>query len=174
MARQQWITGDNIDEKFTKINTILMRLARRTKQYGVVATPRIPLVLILDAPREDGFLGKILIPVSGTIRKAYLDVETVTPKTRPKLTVKLKTATGSMKEAMVYRQGLNIMERDIPVTAGSVITLSTSLPENVQGLALGLVLDVAMSDVTKKAFLQEEILADLEAQDAGAAEEGEA
>jgi len=87
--------------------------------------------------------------------------------------VKLKTATGSVKETMAYRQGLNVMERDIPVTAGSVITLSTSLPENVQGLALGLVLDVAMSDVTKKAFLQEEIIADLETQDAGEAEERE-
>lgn len=175
MAKErQFVTGENIDAKFTKINKVLNRLSKRAMTVtGTIVMPQIPILCNLLVPGEDGVLLRTLLPLSGTVRKALLHAERVAAKTKPKLSITVTCGDETKTTTVAYKQGRNVIEPATYVEAGTVLTLSTSDPTNVSGLSLGLIFEPDVSSATKEQVALSAHLESVEADDAGETTEGE-
>jgi hypothetical protein len=114
---------------------------------------------------DDGVLGQFLFPLSGTITTAFLHVEVIEGKTKPVLHITLHYPGGSRTAEFEYRVGLNKLQQELSVFAGSRLVISTTEAESVKGLSFGLVFEVA-KDATA---LEQIVLAAVE-EDANARE----
>lgn len=175
MAREkQFVTGENIDAKFIKINKVLNQLSRRaTSVTGTIIMPQIPLVGGVQNVGEDGTILRFLLPLSGTIKKAFLHAEKVKSKTKPSMTITLISGGETKSTALTYKQGLTQLAPNLVVEAGTCVVLSTSDPDSVSGLSAGLVFEVAVSGVAKEQVALAAHLESVEVDDAGETTEGE-
>jgi hypothetical protein len=92
---------------------------------------------------DDGILGQFLFPLSGTITTAFLHVESIEEKIKPKLHITLYYSGGSRTAEFAYKVGLNKLQQELSVFEGSRLVISTTEPESVKGLSFGLVFEVA-------------------------------
>lgn len=166
MAKEKiFVRGDNIDAQMTSINRALVRLSRRNFAATTVVMPKIPLTGLVQTVGEDGIIGRFLIPLDGFIRKAYMYVDWIAEKVKPRLSMTLQYEGGSRTEELVYRTGANTMARDVPVPAGARIVLSTSNPESVKGISIGLVFEVTVASTVKEKLALDTVLSVVEEQD---------
>jgi hypothetical protein len=170
MARvKRLVTGDNIDAKFNNIDRILNKLTSRTKSViGTIVMPPVPIIPSIQTISEDGLIFRCLLPVAGQIQRAYLHVEKIASKVKPQLTIIITQDQEARTLILPYKQGLNILEPSITVSAGTRLTLSTSDVSSVSGLSIGLVFLPTVSTAVKE---QVALTAHLDALEADNADE---
>ena len=162
MGEKKFLKGDTVEAQLKLADIILQRLARRSFKTASIIMPQIPMMTAVQRIDEDGVIGRFLMPLGGYIKKAYMYVDTIADKAKPVLSMTLFYDGGSRTETLTYRAGPNSMTRDVAVPAGSRLVLTTTEPESVTGVSLGLIFEVDIKATVKEEISLDTLLANVE------------
>jgi hypothetical protein len=138
--RQFTLKGANAEEKLDHAEIILNRVMRKRQLPQVcMVTPPVIMSTFTAKPEVEGTLGKFFIPVEGDVTTISIFCEMMEPKSKPALQITLIDPSGSSITALVpYKEGLTLIEKKIPIVAGTRIVTLTTQYESVSGLWVGI------------------------------------
>ena len=161
------IKGNNYEEKFAHIETILKRMARRMNQKIVGIMPPSVIFQYAEKPDEDGILLRGILP-SGEITKICLAIRKYNTKSPVRFICNLETRVGmgkqyvfeTHKELLIENVNLSIDDigfftLKVDQTKQKYPALEFPLIENIWTTAL---FQFEQSDSKIKTFMLEELV----------------
>jgi hypothetical protein len=160
------INGNTPDEKIQHIEKILNKMSRKLHKTVVGIMPPVPVMLSVDAPKEDGNIFTFLTPGKGTITDICLYVKEFIGNDPVKFEAESKSDVSGQMTSFITRKHIGVYALNLSVVAGSMLTLKTPTPEKVKGIWLSFLYQMGIERAEQTKYLVSEFEKLMEGQDA--------
>ena len=158
MKKRQFIRGTTPHQKFESINKTLNQFWPRLHHSVVAAIPPIPIFEYADAPDDEGVILRKIFPGKGVITKGCLYIEEYVKEGPVNIRVQVEGAGGGNHAMFETKDKLVVVEPNLPVDAGSRLTLSVLEPENINGIWIAFMYEVGMQGAGKEMFVLDQLM----------------
>ena len=144
------ISGETLEQNIDSIDLILQSWAPRIGTHIVGAIPPVPILHYQRLPEEDGTILKMVFPFSGKIVAAYISIGKY--NVRPaNIDVWSTGDTGYEGTRIVCDQPLHKYFTDQwRVTAGSILEVTTTPPNAIEDINIGILASIDMEHAQYK------------------------
>jgi hypothetical protein len=163
MTERFKLQGDTEQQRLAHAEIILSRLLRRPNPGLKVAMPPTVVLYYAGSVEDSGLIGRWVSPIFGTMKTLHLFVGQMAEKLKPIVTVTVRNGNAKSSLENSYKVGANLFDINLPILAGGRVEVTTSDPDAVAEISLGLLIETRLEDASKETIL-------LEAIDAGATE----
>jgi len=160
VKRELTVKGNTPGEKINSVEAILRRMSRKMSSKIIGVLPASPVFDFVYVPDSEGVVMRRLFPVSGLITKAGIAFD-VRGKKPIKLifSVENDIEMRSFSNSFIIKKTAEVLDLNFEVVAGDKITLTVELEkdEEVTGIWVGFLYEIALKNLNKKEFLLEEL-----------------
>jgi len=161
MAKHIKLKGD-VDRKLKIVEIVINRMMRRLHKRIVTVMPPVPVSFFRATPDEDGIIFKWMCPGDATLSAASMFVGEYEDKELVEFgIVKAGDSTGNIFTFKTHKELTNIAV-NLKIDQGDRITLRCMEPEKVRNIWIAYLITFEMKDASKKTYLLDTILADVE------------
>jgi hypothetical protein len=150
------IKGNTPDEKIAHVERILNKMSRRLHRTIIGVIPPVPVMFSTPTPNADGSIFTFLAPASGTITDICLVIKEFADKDPVPFVAQVNGPSGGAHINFLTRKNLTIQAANLQVSAGDLLSFSTSAPDKVKGVWLSFLYQFGMNKLDKTSFLIDE------------------
>ena len=165
------IKGDTTEAKFAYIEKVLNRMSRRLHKTVIGVMPPIPVMFSTEVPKGDGEIFTFLCPASGIITDVCMVVKEFDDQTPVEFIASVEGQTQGNSAKFKTRKNLTIVKLDLLVKPGDLLTLKTSMPDNIRGIWLSFLYQIRTNKSSQTKYIAEELFNLLEEENFDAEEE---
>lgn len=138
------LQGATVEEKLAHAETVLARLLRKREAMVLRTVPNpTGIYAYCAAPDVTGLIGRWVSPISGTITGLWLYALSIVEKGKPYISLRTKHGSKRQTSKFSYKAGNNEFAPSVPIEAGTIIEIYTTLQDKVAELSIGMLVTPA-------------------------------
>ena len=165
------IKGDTNEQKFEYLEKVLNRMRRKLHKTVIGVMTPIPVMFSTEVPRGDGEIFTFLCPASGTITDVCMVVKEFDDQTPVEFIASVEGQTQGSSAKFRTRKNLTIVELNLQVKPGDLLTLKTSMPDNIRGIWLSFLYQMGINKSAQANYIADELYALIEEENFDAEED---
>ena len=149
------VKGETLEECIDSIDLILQSWSTRLGTHVISVTPPVPILHRQLLPEADGTILKMLLPFSGTIVAAYISIGKY--NVRPAIIDVWTTGSiGFGGTRIICERPMHVYLPDRwLVVAGTILEATTTPPNAIEDINIGVLVRMEMSEAYKERYLLE-------------------